>query len=655
MGWYGNMSSLRLAVSGALAACLLVAQPTQAQDMPPIEAYGELPSVETAAISASGERIAIVTTYGHERLLLIVDSSMNLLRQIKVQDTKLRDLEWIGDEAVLVVMSETEALPFGFTTDSYEAFRAITVPVDSQKEIQVVFAGNRGIVTSIFGNYGVRKVDGQWRGYFGGIQLARSLDLGFVISGTDISLMEVDLLKNSARKAASPPSVEISREWLVDAEGKVAARFDLQRDSGRWQLFGRGGKVLASGIQPAGYAGLIGLGFDGKTVIYSVRKEDQSVWYERMLDGSDEPREVFGEVGIENTYFDRHSGRILGILQRGTSPKPEFFDPVWNERAQKVARAFSKLDFSIEDWNDTFSQVLVRTSGTGDSGTWYLVDIDQSKAEAIGRERPAIAAEQVGPVSTFTYKAQDGLEVDGVLTLPPGREAKSLPVVIFPHGGPSGFDRPEFDWWAQAFASRGYAVFQPNFRGSTNREAAFRIAGNGEWGRKMQTDLSDGLAALADAGIVDPKRACIMGASYGGYAALAGVTVQNGLYRCAVSVAGVSDPREMYNTEVRESGNSDILREALKVELGKKSDLDQVSPRRLAGKANAPILLVHGRDDTVVAFEQSTKMAGALKDAGKPYKFVELAGEDHWLSRSDTRKQMLAEALAFVQEHNPAN
>lgn len=651
----GNFMRGLLLGRWGLFALILLAQPAFAREVPPLEAYGELPSVEDAAISASGDRVAIVTTYDHQRLLLIVDSSMNLLRQIRVQDAKLRDLEWIGDEAVLVVTSETENLPMGYTTDAYEAFRAITVPVDSKKEIQVVFAGNRSIVTSIFGNYGVRKVDGQWRGYFGGIQLARSLDLGFVLSGTDISLMEVDLLKNSARKAASPPSDNVSREWLVDADGKVAARFDLQSDSGRWQLFGMGGKALASGVQPEGRAGLIGLSFDGKSVIYTVRKEGQSIWYERMLDGSGEPHEVFGEVGIGNTYFDRHSGRILGILQRGTSPKPEFFDPVWNDRAQKVTRAFSKLDFAIEDWNDTFSKVLVRTSGTGDSGTWYLVDIDQLRAEAIGRERPAIAAEQVGPVSVFSYKAQDGLDIDGVLTVPPGREAKSLPVVIFPHGGPASFDRPEFDWWAQAFASRGYAVFQPNFRGSTNRDAAFRNAGYGEWGRKMQTDVSDGLAALAQAGIVDPKRACIMGASYGGYAALAGVTVQNGLYRCAVSVAGVSDPRLMFNTEVRESGNSNVLREALKAELGSKSDLDAVSPRRLAGKADAPILLIHGRDDTVVAFEQSTKMVSALKEANKPYKFVELAAEDHWLSRSETRKQMLEEALAFVQEHNPAD
>jgi dipeptidyl aminopeptidase/acylaminoacyl peptidase len=123
-----------------------------------------------------------------------------------------------------------------------------------------------------------------------------------------------------------------------------------------------------------------------------------------------------------------------------------------------------------------------------------------------------------------------------------------------PHGGPEARDYPVFDWWAQAFASRGYVVLQPNFRGSTGYGAAFLRAGYGEWGRKMQSDISDGLAFLVDAGIADPGRACIVGASYGGYAALAGVTLQKGLYRCAVSVAGISDLQKMVATDVYESG-----------------------------------------------------------------------------------------------------
>src|SRR5690606_13015279 len=270
-------------------------------------------------------------------------------------------------------------------------------------------------------------------------------------------------------------------------------------------------------------------------------------------------------------------------------------------------------------------------------------------------ERPLIGEELVGPVSAFEYTAADGLEMDGVLTLPPGLEPATLPLVVMPHGGPRLHDEVEIDWWAQAFASRGYAVFQPNFRGSSNRDSAFVRAGNGEWGRKMQTDISDGGAALAAQGTVDPARDCIVGASYGGYSALAGVTLQQGLYRCAVAVAPVSDLGMMYRTDRTESGGSAVVTRSLLEQLGPRSGFDAVSPRRFAAQADAPILLIHGRDDIVVPFEQSARMADALKDAGRPHRLVELRAEDHWLSRAETRLLMLEEAVAFVQQHNPAD
>jgi dipeptidyl aminopeptidase/acylaminoacyl peptidase len=198
-------------------------------------------------------------------------------------------------------------------------------------------------------------------------------------------------------------------------------------------------------------------------------------------------------------------------------------------------------------------------------------------------------------------------------------------------------------------------VLQPNFRGSTGYGAAFQRAGDGEWGRKMQSDISDGLAFLVRQGIADPRRACIVGASYGGYAALAGVTLQKGIYRCAASVAGVSDPAEMIVTDARESGSNATLIRVLRKEVGSGKDLRAVSPLRFAAAADAPILLVHGKDDIVVRYAQSANMAGKLRDAGKPVEFLTLPGEDHWLSKGDTRLAMLEAVIAFVQKHNPAD
>jgi dipeptidyl aminopeptidase/acylaminoacyl peptidase len=255
------------------------------------------------------------------------------------------------------------------------------------------------------------------------------------------------------------------------------------------------------------------------------------------------------------------------------------------------------------------------------------------------------------------WKAADGLALRGVLTLPTGRTAKNLPLVVLPHGGPEARDYPVFDWWAQAFAARGYAVFQPNFRGSAGYGVAFRNAGFGQWGRKMQTDISDGVAELARQGVIDPKRACIVGGSYGGYAALAGVTVQQGLYRCAVSVAGVSDPGGLLRDDRARGGGASTTTRYWRTFMGATSlmetELNTISPLKLASRADAPILLIHGKDDTVVPPQQSAAMEAALQQAGKTVELIWMPGEDHWLSRDATRVQMLTSAVAFVEKYDP--
>jgi dipeptidyl aminopeptidase/acylaminoacyl peptidase len=261
----------------------------------------------------------------------------------------------------------------------------------------------------------------------------------------------------------------------------------------------------------------------------------------------------------------------------------------------------------------------------------------------------------VSEVKPIKYKAADGLEITGYLTLPRGRDAKNLPLIVLPHGGPAVRDAPGFDWWAQALASRGYAVLQPNYRGSLGFGAAFYQAGFGEFGRKMQTDLSDGVRDLARQGVIDPKRVCIVGGSYGGYAALAGASLEHGVYRCAVSVAGVSDLRSQI-LDSRRKGGRDALRYWQRF-IGAKDlqdpVLDAVSPAAHAAAADIPILLIHGRDDTVVTIWQSRKMADALRAAGKPVEFIELKGEDHWLSRGESRLAMLQATVDFLERNNP--
>jgi dipeptidyl aminopeptidase/acylaminoacyl peptidase len=212
----------------------------------------------------------------------------------------------------------------------------------------------------------------------------------------------------------------------------------------------------------------------------------------------------------------------------------------------------------------------------------------------------------------------------------------------------------DFDWWGQALADQGYAVLQPNFRGS-DLSLQYVQAGFGEWGRKMQTDLSDGVRYLTKEGVVDPARVCIVGGSYGGYAALAGVTLDPGIYRCAVSVAGISDLNRMLKwvNEHHTQWAQRYWDRFMGVTGPGDPVLDAISPIKHLDAVNVPVLLIHGRDDTVVPSQQSSVMFDALRRARKDVEMVTLKNEDHWLSRSETRLQMLQSSVTFLRAHNP--
>lgn len=301
------------------------------------------------------------------------------------------------------------------------------------------------------------------------------------------------------------------------------------------------------------------------------------------------------------------------------------------------------------------SKVVVLVDSPTEGPTYALVDFNTKRADWLAGPYPDVLPADLAEVRPLRFKASDGLELTGYLTLPKGRDPKKLPLIVNPHGGPAARDAPGFDWWSQAMASRGYAVLRVNFRGSAGFGRSFMHAGFGEWGRKMQSDLSDGVRMLAADGTIDPERVCIVGASYGGYAALAGVTLQRGIYRCAASIAGVSDLRRMVGWSRMQSGAATqrYWVRFMGAEDPRDPVLRELSPSEKAAGIATPVLLVHGRDDTVVPLEQTTIMEKALKAAGAPAEVVIMPGEDHWLSRGETRLRMLQAVMSFVEKNNP--
>lgn len=636
-----------------LLVLLMVVCPVITLAAPSLDIYGKLPGFEMAALSDSGEHIALIGVVKDERRLIVIDKENHAVINTPLGDIKVRGLYWAGDQSVLIRKSDTKGLsPFDFTTDLTELSSVIVVPLNGGKPWSV-FAKSSTITGGVSGFYGICERDGRFYGYFGGITFDGGTPTIQFLQSTSPVLYEVDLQNQKVHKVAPRMEGKGVRQWVVGLDGEISATLDFYKTNGDWEIRNREGEKIVTGIQPLGKVRLAGLGITPGTVAYAiVNEEGEEHWFELPLAGG-EVKPILEGVNPKYVYFNEKTRQITGYKHDTDIPAYTFFDARRQKVINGTMKAFPSKSAQLQDSNSTFDKLIVMTEGVADPQTWWLVDIKTGKANVLGFSYP-MPAKDVAPMSMMHYKAGDGLDIAAVLTLPPGVVAKNLPVIVMPHGGPHARDYPGFNWWVQAFASRGYAVLQPNFRGSTGYGAAFEEAGNGEWGRRMQTDLSDGLAYLVQQGIVDPKRACIVGASYGGYAALAGVTLQKGIYRCAVAVAGIGDPVKMVNTDLSKSGYNPTLRRALQRELGKTKDLRTVSPISFVDAAEAPILLIHGKNDIVVRYEQSADMANALRKAGKQVELVTLEGEDHWLSKSSTRLAMLKAAMEFVEKYNPA-
>ena len=652
----------------ALALLAVLAAPSIGRTEPaPVEDYGKLPALDMVRLSPSGDRYAFVLDDGKARRLYVATTDNKPLQVINIGSVKVVGVDWAGDDYVMIQTSATVNIGPDFTVSKTELAGTVVLNARTGHFISI-FAKNSNIDHAVMGDYGTAQVNGRWYGYFAGLTLMEDHN-GYPqhtnvqeIGNVDVfvpDLYRVDLETGAASLIARGEGPDPS--WLVGPSGDVIARSIYNSRTGDWRVMvgGFGGRELASGRDKFGGVDLLGLSRTADSVLVSRYNEnnDGTITEEIPLSGGP-PKTVLAADSTDSTLEDPRTRLWIGLRAGGDEATETFFSPLMQARIVGTRKAFPAHRVKLTSWNQDFNRMIVFTSGDDDSGTYWFVDIDKHSANPMGQDYPTVTSNNVGPVRMIDYKAADGLELQGVLTLPPGREAKALPLIVMPHGGPWARDYPRFDYWAQAFASRGYAVFQPNFRSSTGYGPKIYEAGYGELGRKAQTDISDGAAELARQGIVDPKRACIVGWSYGGYAAQAGVTLQHGLYRCAVSMAGVSDMAKQLKYTEDEAGPESAAARVWSLFLGVKTDwgaLRDISPVAQASRADAPILLIHGNDDTVVPIAQSDEMEKALKVAGKPVERVTLKGADHWLLEEDTRVAMLKASVAFVQKYNPAD
>jgi len=629
-------------------AALAYAGATQAV---PLEVYGRLPKLEDVSISPDGTKIAFVRTDGDTRIIAIVShADRKTLKMIRVGKVKLRGVRWADDFRVMITTSET-TLPWGLIGSEGEWRQMVIVDLRESAPVQVPRLSerdNRDLVNAISGEPMVRMLEGRTVLFVPGIY----------VSGQTLPCLVRYDLESGGQRVVRRGTASIDR-WLVDPNGKIIAEQDYDQQDGRWRIrIARDGSLadVASGRELIDAPSMLGYGPTGDTLLTRFTENGDPVWKLLSLkDGSFVPF-VEGRSlrwPIEDPYTHQMVGGVQFV-------DDEFHDVFFDNSRKKswdaIVRAYGAADHvRFVSASTDFRKIIVLVEGAKMGYQYQLVDLEAGRTTQIGNVYEGIDTPL--EVRRIVYPAADGLEIPAYLALPPGREPVKLPLIVLPHGGPATMDTRDFDWWSQALADQGYAVVRPNYRGST-LNARFMAKGYGEFGRKMQTDLSDGVRYLVREGIADPTRVCIVGASYGGYAALAGVALDPGIYRCAVSVAGISDLRAFLgwiDNRHLSTANSEqrFFDRFLGVQNRKDPKLDEISPIRHVDAINVPVLLIHGKDDTVVPYDQSDDMYDALRAAHKQVEFVKLKDEDHWLSRSATRLQMLEAVVGFLRKNNP--
>ncbi|WP_299595197.1 prolyl oligopeptidase family serine peptidase [uncultured Microbulbifer sp.] len=637
-----------------------VAWSKSGNDLPDVRAYGALPTISMVALSPSGERIAYRMHQDGKHFAVVYSLAENRhIASMDLAEITPKKMYFVGEDELVLVGSVVRWL-MGYK-GKHEWSTAYAFNVKRQ-EVRPLLTPGDGVYKS-------------------------QSDLGTIVGmSSDKKYLYMPALVPDSVNDLSPRHSLMAVE--VDSPDRPKVHFKGRNSSVDF-ILNKQGEVIAHVL------------FDDHRNLYRILARQEEDWKEIFRDETSIPRIAVvgttpdmtslvikavnsgsrridlytlnlsggelvqaeigrGDADIEQIYMglDRV---VLGVRYSGFSPSYKFFDETLDQRLSAILTSFPEHSVWLADWSQDLQDLVVYVEGSQISGSYYKFTAGEPP-QHVADTRPHFGPETINPIGKINLKARDGLIIPTLLTIPGDRvqSMKNLPAVMLPHGGPEAYDSLGFDWMAQALASRGYLVIQPQFRGSAGFGVDHRNAGHGEWGKKMQDDLTDSLAALVERGMVDPDRVCIAGASYGGYAALAGGALTPDLYRCVVSINGVTDLEEMMRDEEREYGSdhwvvaywADIMSAG---DTGK-DRLREVSPAYHADSFQAPVLLIHGEDDMIVPFEQSRLMYKKLRRAKKTVQLVELEGETHNLVKSKTRQKTVEALVGFVDKHlQPVN
>lgn len=647
---------------GSLGAVGAAAQDAPAESANnPAAAFGAREAVRQISLSPDGTKVAIIQpTKGRGSALMIGDlvkgGELKAIANATGNPDKLVDCRWSTDTRIIcriLITTNVDGDRLGFS-------RIIAVDSDG-KNLKLLSARTSDRSLGLMQNGG-SLID--WGAGGSGSALMTRLFVPESSTGTHIAESQSGLgVELVDTKSLSRKPVEPAREGAVDyiSDGQ--------------------GNVRVMGIQPKTTTG-----YDSNKIIYSYRTSDSRAWkplttvtvvagqtagflpyavdpalnvvygfenqngrtalYSVALDGSLAKKVVLSrtDVDIDDLVEVGRQNRVVGATFVTDRREAEFFDPTLKALRVALTKALPGKLITFIDASADESKLLLFANSDIDPGRYYVFDKKTRSMAEVLPSRPNLDGVKLAAVKPITYQAADGTNIPAYLTLPVGSDGKNLPSIVMPHGGPGARDEWGFDWLAQYFASRGYAVIQPNFRGSTGYgDAWYEKNGFQSW-RTSIGDVDDAGRWLVKSGVADPKKLAIVGWSYGGYAALQSSVLDPDLFKAIVAIAPVTDLDTLRN-ESRNFTNFPQV-DAM---IGRGPWVVEGSPARNAGKIKAPVLMFHGDIDTNVGIGESRLMADRLKDAGRKAELVEFKGLDHQLDDDTARTTMLTKADAFLR------
>jgi dipeptidyl aminopeptidase/acylaminoacyl peptidase len=643
-GILGVAAAILLALGGAAGA----AAPPPATI--PAEAFGDLPFISDPQISPDGGYVLALSVIDKKKALVLADLSVPDygIRAIPVPDKiDIVWTRWAGSRRILMSL----VVPQRLDGDDLRVVRLFMFDMDTKVVKQMG--------------------DDQVGGLFGGDVIFVDPAGAFVLLAASPTVFEppavlrIDLATGKTKEVVAARAGVWS--WYADPNGVVRAglgsesngsflyyreRADADfRKIAKWQD--------PKEVNPFDIELLIPPSSSDKGYVIANKATGRYGVYRYDFAAA-----AIGDPVYENPDVDVEQDGVTISPRTGDVDSVSYVDDrervIWLDPAMKAAQA--RLDRAMPGMvNRILSRgasdrlMVVSSASASDPGSYYVFDRVKGELREFARPYAALDGATLSPVKPVRYAARDGLAIPAYLTLPSGREAKGLPLILLAHGGPFDRDKGDYDPWVQFLASRGYAVLQPNFRGSTGYGKSYIDAATGQWGRKMQDDLDDGVRWLAGQGVIDPKRVCIMGGSYGGYAAMWAAVRNPDIYRCAISVAGISDMAAMLRYDASWMTATRYYHDWRdRIRGPENQDLDGISAIRRAADISIPMLIVHGKKDRRVPVSQSIRLHEALQRAGKPHEFILYPDEDHGFSKAEDSLDFLKRLDAFLARYNPA-